>query len=244
MTDLARDIRSRHDRIEIPTLWVAVSLSLLLHAAAMLGWLPLIHMTPFEDPMSGKKPGSIAVRIAPAPPPPRPAEVERPPVPPAPRAKPAPSPSTTVAAAPPRPAPLSRVITLDSPSPAATPAPAEPARPPAEDLASLIAARRRARGEPAQAAPSPPAETEQQRHSREVAENLGLTRTPTFGSNPERGGGVFQVRSKSLDYAELSFYGWNKMVGRITLQRIEVPRGSNPSIEIAVVRRIIEVIRD
>ena len=108
----------------------------------------------------------------------------------------------------------------------------------------MIAARRRARGELVAVAPQPPAETEQERHNRQVTENLGLNRTPTFGTNPDRGGGVFQVRSKSLDYADFAFFGWNKAVGRNTLQRIEVPRGNNPNIETAVVKRIIEIIRD
>lgn len=237
MSVLTGDVRGRRDSIEIPTLWVAVALSLLLHAAALLGWLPKFDLTPFEDPKSGKKTGTLAVRIAPPPSPQASAAPSSPP-PPVHRAKPAP-------AAPPRPAPAARVITLESPSPAVTPppAPAEPARPPAGDLASFIAARRRARGDPAPSAPPAPAETEQQRHNRIVAESLGLNRTPTFGTNPDRGGGVFQVRSMSLDYAEFAFFGWNKAVGRNTLQRLEVERGGNPTIEIAVVRRIIEVIR-
>jgi hypothetical protein len=124
------------------------------------------------------------------------------------------------------------------------PPPAEPAKPPAEDLSALIAARRRARGELVAVAPQPPAESEKERHNQQVAESLGLNRTPTFGTNPDRGGGVFQIRNKSLDYAEFAFFGWNKIVRRNTLQRIEVARGSNPNIEIAVVKRIIEIIRD
>ena len=244
MSIVVDDIRSRHDSIEIPTLWIAVAVSLLLHVAALLGWLPMIHMTPFEDPMSGKKSGTLAVRIAP--PPSRPPGIETPASPPAPRVKPAQGARAAAVPAPPKPAPASRVMALETPSPASPPvAPAaEPAKPPAEDLAAMIAARRRARGEIVAVAPQPPAETEQERHNRQVAESLGLNRTPTFGTNPDRGGGVFQIRSKSLDYADFAFFGWNKAVGRNTLQRIEVARGNNPNIEIAVVRRIIEIIRD
>ena len=247
MSALLAPNSSRHDTVQVPILWAAVVASLLLHAAALLGWLPLIHITPFEDPLSGKKSGTLAVRIAP--PPSRPQSVEPPaptPTPPAPKAKPAQGTRSVAIPAPPKPAPSSRVLALESPATASPPVapPAEPAKPPAEDLSAMIAARRRARGEPVAVAPQPPAETEQERHNRQVTENLGLNRTPTFGTNRDRGGGVFQVRSRSLDYADFAFFGWNKAVGRNTLQRIEVPRGNNPNIETAVVKRIIEIIRD
>ena len=243
MNALLGPVPGRQDNIQVPTLWVAIALSLLLPVVAMFGWLPKLEMLPFDEAKSGKPIGTLAVRIAP--PPSRPPSAAVPPPPPLALARPTPASRTAAPLAQPRPAPAPRVIALDSPSPSSSSSatPAESARPPVEDLAALIAARRRAR-DPGTAAPPSPAETEQERHNRVVAENLGLNRTPTFGTNPDRGGGVFQVRSVSLDYAEFAFFGWNKEIKRNSLQTIEVRRGNNPSIELAVARRIIEVIRD
>jgi hypothetical protein len=112
-------------------------------------------------------------------------------------------------------------------------------------LASYIASRRRAREGPSASTPAPqPAESEQERHNRIVAENLGLTSTPTFGNDPNRGGGVFQVRSMGYDIGEFAFFGWNKDINRNSLQVVEVRRGGNENMEIAVVRKMISIIRE
>ena len=65
------------------------------------------------------------------------------------------------------------------------------------DLSSYIASRRSARGEPPTPPSEPgnpnakPAEGDKERLNRIVAANLGLNKTPTFGDDPKRGGGVF-----------------------------------------------------
>lgn len=46
------------------------------------------------------------------------------------------------------------------------------------------------------------------------------------------------------DDAEFTFYGWNRDIGRRAFQVIEVRRGTNPDINIAVVRRMIAIIRE
>jgi hypothetical protein len=48
----------------------------------------------------------------------------------------------------------------------------------------------------------------------------------------------------SYDYAEFLFFGWNKDIRRNTTQLIEVRKGSNSDIRIAVVRRMIVIIRE
>jgi hypothetical protein len=127
------------------------------------------------------------------------------------------------------------------------PAPASPA-PPATDLASYVESRRRERGEaaPALGTPAPPAaagETEAARANRIAAENLGLGRKPEFG--PERrSGGIFDLTYTAYDYAEFVFYGWNKEIRRNTAQKIEVRKGQNPDIRLAVARRMIAIIRE
>jgi hypothetical protein len=143
---------------------------------------------------------------------------------------------------------------LTTPAPAPTPPPpaAKPAprTAPAGDLSSYIEARRRARepsaaaSPPAETAPPPPEEDENARANRIAAANLGLGRKQDFGSDPNRGGGVFSIRRMSYDYAEFMFFGWNKDIGRNAAQVIEVRKGNNSDIRIAVVRRMIAIIRE
>ena len=116
-------------------------------------------------------------------------------------------------------------------------------------MSAYIASRRSARGEPPAPPPEPgdpnakPGESEKERLNRIVAANLGLNKTPTFGDDPKRGGGVFQIKRLGYDDAEFFFNGWSKDIGRIARQLIEVRKGANPDIRLAVVRKIIEIIR-
>ncbi len=252
MTAITGAPHHQHERISIPTLWIAIALSVILHAAGLFGWVPK-GIIPFQEPKLGEPSGSLAIRLVPfaAPPvqaPPRrtaPAVPSEPQIranPAAPRIARIPDIRPFTPASPP-------VITTDRDSPGqnAAPPPAEAARPaPAEDLASLIASRRRAREGAAAPAPAPaaPLESEQDRHNRIVAENLGLTSVPSFGNDPERGGGVFQIRSMGYDIAEVAFFGWNKEINRNSPQSIEVRKGNSPNMEIAVTRRIIGIIRE
>lgn len=242
-----------YDRISIPTVWVAFALSIVLHAVGLLGWIARPPV-PFEEPKLGQPSGSLAIRLVPLSSP----RVEPPPSPP-PRMV-APDPLAPRRLAQPKVAPAQKEIALaprapvlsverPSPSPLTVPPAFEaPRPPPAEDLAAYIASRRRARegsAPPApSAAPGAPAESEQERHNRVVAENLGLTSVPSFGNNPNMGGGVFQLRSMGYDIAEFAFFGWNKDIKRNSLQVVEVRRGNNANMEIAVVRRIISIIRE
>lgn len=91
--------------------------------------------------------------------------------------------------------------------------------------------------------PSPPEEDANARANRLAAANLGLDRRPVFGER-KRGGGVFELERMGYDSAEFLFYGWNREIRRNTTQLIEVRKGNNSDIRIAVVRRMIEIIRD
>jgi hypothetical protein len=146
---------------------------------------------------------------------------------------------------PPAPAPAPKILAVERNSARAAPPAAEAPRAQlGSDLAAYVEARRRNR-EPAPApAASAPAETQQERDNRLAAENLGLTRTPAFGAERERGGGIFHVQRVGVDDAEFFFYGWNKAIRRNSRQMIEVQRGSNPTIQIAVVRKMISIIRE
>ena len=115
-------------------------------------------------------------------------------------------------------------------------------------MSSYIEARRQAR---AQTAPAPasvgstaPGEDENARANRIAAANIGSDRAPAFGSDRQRGYGVFDIRRLGYDSAEFAFYGWSKDINRNTTQLVEVQKGSNSDIRIAVVRRMIAIIRE
>lgn len=286
MTAWLDDFHTRRHAAMEPTIWVAIVVSALLHAAIFNKWLPQIRFpSPEELERHSISPplvvNLIPPRIVPPAPPPAPRVKLRPPTaaaspppapppvialerpvpktpPPAPRVEPPPP----KAAAPPpvialkRPAPKAPppapvtppVAAPPSPPPVTTPK-SEP-RPAFDDLAAYIEAKRRARATSAPAAPpdrpskKAPPEDEDARANRIVAENLGSQKNITFGYDPERNGGVFNVELMSYDYAEFTFIGWNKEIRRITKQLVEVNKGDNSDIRIAVVRRMIAIIRE
>ena len=145
-----------------------------------------------------------------------------------------PRPTTTA----PTKAPEIMTAPATAPAPAA-PTPAPPAPP--GDLASFIAARRAARGEPTD---STATEDENARYNRNIAANLPSGATGTISRSVNNGGGIFEIKRLAYDDAEFEFYGWNKDVGQRTPQTFEVRKGNNPDMEIAVVRKMIMIIRE
>ena len=117
------------------------------------------------------------------------------------------------------------------------------------DLAAYIEARRRARGESTSSSQQPPSsapatESENERQNRIIAANIGMNGQPTFGKDPKNGGGIFQIKTMEYSYAEFYFFGWNKDINRNSKQVIEVRKGNNPDIQIAVIRKMIGIIRE
>lgn len=232
-----------NERIAISAIHLAFGLSLLMHAALLSGWLPKIDLRPSEKLGEGKPAGSLAVRLAPPPSPP-PAPASAPASAASPPMQAAPAPARPAAA--PRPAPAERVLALERPSSAKVeprPEPPKAAAPAPADFASYVESRRSAR-ESVPSSSGPPLESAQERDNRIAAMNLGLNRTPTFGDEQKHGGGIFQVARVGFNDAEFFFFGWNKAIRRNSRQMIEVRRGDNPSTELAVVRRMIAIIRE
>jgi hypothetical protein len=247
----------RRDGITIPRIWIAAAVSIAIHALLLWTW-PYEIRFPAEGEEIGR--GPLVVRIVPPPSPPpavREAPAQEPRVPP-PQAKPSPPRTQPKVAKPQPPKPAPEVLARAEPAPSApvVPAPAPPKPPraaeptPEGDLSSLVEARRRARAEAAAAASaaSPPiageAEDANARATRLAAANLGSNRKPSFGSDPRKGGGVFAIERMGYDSAEFTFFGWNKHIQRNTLQLIEVRRETEPDIRVAVVRRMIAIIRE
>jgi len=252
-----RETRKRHDVLTIPTIWLAALLSLLIHVAALWFLLPRLHQMFSEGGVP--RPDVLAVQLAP------PSTPSAPPAAaPAPQQPPPATQRKETKATPPRPVPKKPappMIALDkqaqipqiAPLPEPVPAPptvvAPPPTPPAQDLAAYIDAKRRARGEAPVAstssAPSEGQETDEERRNRIVAANTtGTNRVPTFGRDPRNAGGIFEIREMGYDYAQFYFFGFDKDIARNARQLVDVRKGSNSDIRIAVVRRMIEIIRE
>ena len=232
--------RPRDARME-RAIWVTVALSLLVHALVLLG-LPRIRLPSLEPPELSGASSSLSVNLAPVPPPPVPPAFARPAAPPAPKMR-----ADPPAASRPRPSPPP-VIARKPPSPA--PEIAAPRRSvESDDLSSYIEAKRRARATPtppAAPAPSPPstpkAEDDDARRDRIAAANLASARAS--GNDQRIRRGSFQLQRVGFDDAEFIFYGWDKDAHRNMARLIEVSKGANSDIRIAVVRRIISIIRE
>jgi outer membrane biosynthesis protein TonB len=244
--------RDTHERLRVPAIWVATALSILVHIAVMWTRTPHLELRlPSPEALEpGATSGALAVYLAP---------------PPAQRPSPAreAAPATALKAPPSKAAPRPRspppVLALDRPAPASPPpeastssVPAPALRPPPteSDLSAYIEAKRRARAESQPSAPAaspsntPPVEDENARANRIIASNLAPQRQRSFGYDPTRSGGVFQIERMGYDSAEFIFYGWNRAIRRNTAQLIEVRKGGNGDIRIAVIRRMIAIIRE
>lgn len=88
------------------------------------------------------------------------------------------------------------------------------------------------------------AESETARRDRIVAQNLASLNNSNFGNAPQNGGGTFQIRNMEYQDAQFTFYGWNRDINRRTFQVIDVKRGDSPTINVAIVRKIISIIRE
>jgi len=110
------------------------------------------------------------------------------------------------------------------------------------DLSAYIAARRRERGE------SPPAasaeERETARRDQIVASNLASVNAYGSGGAQSHYGGVFSIARMGESDGEFMFHGWNTTIHRQLSQRVEVQRGSEINIRVAMIRRMIAIIRD
>ncbi len=55
---------------------------------------------------------------------------------------------------------------------------------------------------------------------------------------------MFEIRRLNYDDAAFEFFGWNDEMGRKAPQMVEVRLGNNSDMRIAVVRRMIAIIRE
>jgi len=253
MSDWFDGPRERRDIVQIPAIWLAFALSLLIHLVLLWKLLPRNYLLPAQTAERSAAADRLQVRLMPSPSPrsaPSHASVRKAQSPSM-RAR---RPPKAAARTPPR-----RTMALAKPErnipatpPIANPPPTTAptsGRPPAiGNLASLLdEAGRLARSKSSaslRSEPStPPVEDADARDLRIAEANLGLGRTPTFGNDPIRGGGEFEITSMEYDDARLKFFGWDKDIDRNALQIFTVRLGNNKNMQIAVVRKIIEIIR-
>jgi hypothetical protein len=246
----------RYDDITISAVRVAFVLSLLIHAAVLWTYLPKMRLLTPSDNEQGESGSPLAVRLA-NPMPPAGSLPSTPPPPEPKTAAEAPAhatPPPKVALRPPTPP---RVMTIPRQTPAPATQPVTPPEPPqappqpvaATDLAAYIEARRLARGEQPSSAQesssdSKAPEDDTERRNRIVAANLGINSRPSFGKDSRNGGGVFQIKTLEYTYAEFWFYGWNKDISRNSKQVIEVRKGDASDIRLAVIRKMIGIVRE
>jgi hypothetical protein len=239
--------RDAHERVTIRTIWLTLALSILIHIGALFVWLPRTPILASLEPDLGDASAPVQVQLTPP-------QVAAIPTPPA--AAPEPPRATQATITPPkvaiRPPPRQTIVApsaqapvVPPPSPTPTPEPTPPSPPVAAttppppvtgDLASFIEARRRARGETAS--------DDTEAYNRSIAANLPRAATGTASSDSKHSGGIFAIKRMAYDDAVFEFYGWNKEVRQRTPQSFEVRKGNNPDMRIAVVRRMIVIIRE
>ena len=246
-------VRAREGDLVRRRFEIALVISLLIHAVVVWKWLPHepIVLTPGDNPSQDPN-QQLSLRVVPSRPatPQQPAQIREAPPPPAPIQRPrAPIPRPITRPTPPvlaTPAPAPAIVSPPAapvpPPVVVTPAPPAPAQPMTQDLASYIEQRRRARGEAGDAPAN--VDSDSARRDRAIAQNLASLSTSTFGEVPRNGGGTFQIRRLDYDDAQFSFYGWSKEINKRTFQVIDVRKGTNENISIAVVRKIISIIRE
>jgi hypothetical protein len=224
-------------------------LSLLVHGVALWTWLPHMRLLSPSSSEQGETGSPLAVQLVPPTSPP-PSMPSSPPAEPllaqhSPGGSPPPPKSATHPPSAPAVLALPRRSTDAALPREAAPAPPTPAS--EGDLTSYIEARRRARGESAaqgSTSAAPPTEDESERLNRIIAANIGANARPSFGKDPKNGGGLFQMREMDDQSAEFYFFGWNKDISRNSKQLIEVRKGNNSDIRIAVIRRMIAIVRE
>ncbi len=239
--------RDAHERVTIRTIWLTLALSILIHIGALFVWLPRTPILASMEPDLGEASAPVQVQLTP--------QASVTPTPPA-AAPPPPPPETQATIKPPKvairtpprqtivaPSPQAPVVPPPPPTPAPEPTPPSPPvaaktppPPVTGDLASFIEARRRARGETAS--------DDTEAYNRSIAANLPRAATGAASSDANHSGGIFAIKRMAYDDAVFEFYGWNKEVRQRTPQIFEVRKGNNPDMRIAVVRRMIVIIRE
>ncbi len=131
------------------------------------------------------------------------------------------------------------VIVDKAPPPEPKPEPKAEESPPM-DMAEYIARRRAQRGA---TEPSPSEEeSEAARGTRNALANIAAINN-RGRDDSNQSGGIFSISNKTFHSMDLKFRGWNPSFKRRWLTSVTVEQGSEPDVETAVVKKMIELIR-
>jgi hypothetical protein len=223
------------------TLVLGILASLVLHA--LLLFVAFQQRTLNDGNPAAATQGPLAVRIARAAPPPPAAAPE----PPKPQPRPAPRRERIIALR--TPVPGSMVLPMEPPEekppekpPEPTPAPVAPAL----DMMALLNARRQQRRETEDSATrenNAAASTGREPSANDIAmatiqRNLASALGKAGGTS-----GVFEILHKGVRTAQFAFRGWKSDAGNSWREVIEVDAGLNGDVELAIIRKMIELIR-
>jgi hypothetical protein len=229
---------------------IGVALSLLLHGLLLLLSFP--RLTQNEAPSSlVQEPFEVRLsQAAPPAPPPTQAIVPPAPPPPAPAATPPrertpkprpPRPRKPVIAVP-KPTPQTPPMAVEEPTPPPVASPEPNAAPPMDFMESILAKRRA--NEAAAASTNAQAQADgRDRSANEVAMANINRNLQTMSHQRDGVSGVFQILSKGIRSAEFSFRGWTSDERSTWREVYAVDAGLHGNIELAIVRKMIELIR-
>jgi len=110
------------------------------------------------------------------------------------------------------------------------------------DMQDFINAKRRQRGAATGSEQPSAEESESAKGMRNALANIAAINGRGREDRNESGG-VFSVSNKTFHSMDLKFRGWNPNFQRRWLTQVTVEQGSEPDIEIAVVKKMIELIR-
>jgi hypothetical protein len=112
--------------------------------------------------------------------------------------------------------------------------------PPEVDMQAYIEARRKQRGapEPSQATE----ESDEAKGMRNAMANIAAANNRGRDDSNETGG-IFSISNRTFHSMDLKFRGWNPSFKRRWLTQLTVEQGSEPDLETAVVKKMIELIR-
>lgn len=117
-----------------------------------------------------------------------------------------------------------------------------------DDMFTQLEAARKRRAEANARAQEPEAEpraSDSAQNDNSVAlANIARSLNHARGKDRTDAGGVFEMRNVLYYNAEVVFWGWNANSRRSSMRLIEVEKGANPDIQTAIVKKIIDVIRE
>jgi len=109
------------------------------------------------------------------------------------------------------------------------------------EMVAAARARRRAAGVPV---PDEPSGAEPAKPQGDEVARANIARSIAQARGPKTSGGIFQITHKGVREAEFLFRGWEDDSRAVARQLVRVDAGPNGDVEEAIVRRMIQIIRE